>query len=207
MAAVVLALSSPAGAQESTSEILIGYNTEQDRRDAEKELAGAKDKLKVRGQSLESLQVQQVSDKALKLQIGLPQAVKAEIAKTPAAQTAILQGLADQLKRSDKRIAYAHPNWVMTGMPPAARASSLPMRKQSSPVPVARKVSSASARKHAKRVAKKSKRHFARKRSYKRLAAPRRCRRESVWVMPCGARSRVAWHAPQFRPARKGPFR
>ena len=122
LAALVL-LSSRVGAQEATHEILVGYNSEQDRRDAEKELAGAKDKLKVRGQSLESLQVQAIGEKILKLRIGLPAALKAEIARTPSAETSILQGLADQLKQSDKRIAYAHPNWVMRGLPPAARAS------------------------------------------------------------------------------------
>ena len=80
LTALVLAPSSPAGAQETTQEILVGYNSEQDRRDGEKQLAGAKDKLKIRGQSLESLQLQAISDKALKLRVGLPPAVKADIA-------------------------------------------------------------------------------------------------------------------------------
>ena len=186
LAALVLMPSSRVAAQETTHEILVGYNSEQDRRDAEKELAGAKDKLKVRGQSLESLQVQAISDKALKLQIGLPSAIKAEIARTPSAEASIIQGLADQLKQADKRVAYAHPNWVMRGLPPAARASSIPA------LPTGKKTSSIASSKQSKRVAKAAKRaktHLARKRSRGKLAAMRRCRcwREVVWTVPCGA--------------------
>ena len=185
LAALVL-LSSRVGAQEATHEILVGYNSEADRRDAEKELAGAKDKLKVRGQSLESLQVQAIGDKILKLQIGLPAALKAEIARTPSAETSILQGLTDQLKQSDKRIAYAHPNWVMRGLPPAARASSLPSRQESK--------RAAKAPKRVVKAAKRAKTRVARKRSRAKLAATRRCRcwRDVAWVPRCGVRPIVA---------------
>jgi hypothetical protein len=185
LAALVLMPSSRVAAQETTDEILVGYNSEQDRRDAEKDFAGAKDKLKVRGQSLESLQVQAISDKALKLKVGLPAAVKAEIARTPSAEASILQGLAEQLKQGDNRVAYAHPNWVMRGLPPAARASSIPA------LPVGKKISSIASGKQSKRIAKAGKRaktHLARKRSRGKLAAARRCRcwREVIWTVPCG---------------------
>ena len=80
---MAVAASIRAGAQETTQEILVGYNSEQDRREGEKQLAGVKDKLNAAGQNLESLQLQAISDKALKLKVGLPQTVKAEISHTP----------------------------------------------------------------------------------------------------------------------------
>src|SRR5262249_29392572 len=106
LAPLILMPCGPVSAQETAAEILVGYNSEADRKAAETELAGSKDKLKVRGQSLESLRVQAISDKALRLQVGLPAAIKAEIAKTPSAEAAILTELASQLKRADKRVVY-----------------------------------------------------------------------------------------------------
>jgi hypothetical protein len=158
-------------------------------------LAGAKDKLKVRGQSLESLQVQAISDKALKLRVGLPQALKAELARTPSVEASIIQELAAQLKQADKRIVYAHPNWIMGGMPPVARDFSMPSRKQTSSAPSRKQVSSAASRKPTKRIAKRAKAaHVARKRARGKLAARQRCRcwREVAWVLPCRVRPVVA---------------
>jgi len=163
LAAWVLALSlMPTGwasAQETTHEILVGYNSEQDRRAAEKELAGAKDQLKVRGQRLESLQVEAIGAKELKLRVGLPQAIRAEIARTPSLEAAIIQGLADQLRKADKRVAYAHPNWIVRMAPPAARAAAPPVGARSTAV-APRKPNKRSARR-----AKAHKAHVARRRS------------------------------------------
>jgi hypothetical protein len=192
LAVLLLAPSSRTSAQETTQEILVGYNSEQDRRDGEKQLAGAKDKLKIRGQSLESLQLQAISDKALKLRIGLPQAVKADIARTPSLQAAILKELADQLKRADSRIVYAHPNWVLGGMPPVARGLPVPAGKESSSAPAEKQTASVAAPKEGKRAAKRGKtgkRYAARKRRGK-VVAQRACRsrHQAVWTMPRGGR-------------------
>lgn len=200
LAALLLLPSARLCAQETTQEIIVGYNSEQDRRDAEKELVGARDKLKVRGQSLESLQVQVTGPKTLKLQVGLPPAAKAEIARAPEVETSIIQGLADQLKQSDKRIAYAHPNWIMRGLPPGPRAGTVPTAPQPAAAPPRRETSAAVPRKHAKRVAHKRgkrlakavrqrKRHLARRHMHRRIVvAQRRCRcwHEVAWRSPCG---------------------
>jgi hypothetical protein len=163
LAALAVTASSLTGAQETTQEILVGYNSEQDRREGEKQLAGVKDKLKVRGQSLESLQLQAISDKALKLRIGLPQGVKAEISRTPSVEAAVLKELADQLKKTDSRIVYAHPNWVLGAMPPVARG--LPTAagkesasaKKSASAPAETKTAAVAAPKEQKPAAKQAK--------------------------------------------------
>jgi hypothetical protein len=171
-----------AGAQETTHEILIGYNSEQDRRDAEREFAGPKDRLKdrlkVRGHSLESLRVEAISTKALKLRVGLPQAIRAEIARTPSLETAIIQGLADQLKQADRRIAYAHPNWIMRMVPPTPRAASQPTRKRSAAQP---------SRRQGKRSAKRTRARAAQQHRHRKVSARRRCRcwQPVVWPAPC----------------------
>jgi hypothetical protein len=206
LAGLLLLQTGPAVAQETAHEILVGYNSEQDRQAGEKELATLRDKLKVRGQSVESLRIQAISDKALKLRVGLPPALKAEIARTPAVEAAIIQELAAQVKRADKRIVYAHPNWIMGSMPPAARDLFAPSPRQTADERRAsaeprKPASSAASRKQAKhaRVAKKkgkAKAKVARKRARVKLAARPRCRcwQEVAWTMPCaGGRSwRVA---------------
>jgi hypothetical protein len=188
---------SPAGAQETTQEILVGYNSEADRRAGEKELAGAKDKLKVRGQSLESLRVQPISDKALKLQIGLPAALKAEATRTPAVGASILKELADQLKQADKRIVYAHPNWIMSEATPMARAAPPPAspkeRVAAAQKDEPKETAAAPAQKKTKRAAKRTKTRVAHKRGRSKHAARHKCRcsREVAWAAPCG-KARVA---------------
>jgi hypothetical protein len=197
LAGLLLLPAGPAAAQETAHEILVGYNSEQDRQAGEKELAAARDKLKVRGQSVESLRIQAISDKALKLKVGLPQALKAEIARTPAAEAAIIQELAAQVKRADKRIVYAHPNWIMGSMPPAARDLFAPSPRQTADAPArglsasaqpSKPASAAASRKqakHARAVKKKGKAKVAHKRA--RVARPRcRCWNEVAWTMPCG---------------------
>jgi hypothetical protein len=114
LAALVLMPSSWVAAQETTHEILVGYSSEQDRRDAEKELTGARDKLKVRGQSLESLQVQAIGEKILKLRSGCHGAQAKS--RTPSAETSIL-GARGSTEASDKHRLCAS-GWVMGGCRP-----------------------------------------------------------------------------------------
>jgi hypothetical protein len=196
LAGLLLLQTGPAVAQETAHEILVGYNSEQDRQAGEKELAAARDKLKVRGQSVESLRIQAISDKALKLKVGLPQALKAEIARTPAAEAAIIQELAAQVKRADKRIVYAHPNWIMGSVPPAARDMFVSSPRQTADERSAsaepRKPASISTSrkqaKHARVAKKKGKAKVARKRARAKLAARQTCRcwHEVAWTLPCG---------------------
>jgi hypothetical protein len=187
--ALVLMPADRAGAQETTHEILVGYNSEQDRRDAEKELAGAKDRLKVRGRSLESLRVEAIGAKALKLRFGLPRAIRAQIARTPSLEATIIQGLADQLKQADKRIAYAHPNWIMTMAPPASRAAPQTTRKRSAARP---------SKRQAKRSAKRTRAHAAQQRRHSKPAARRDCQcwPRLVWPEPCPRRG---WRTASWR--------
>ena len=188
LAALAVPASNRVGAQETTQEILIGYNSEQDRREGEKQLAGAKDKLKVRGQNLESLQLQAISDKALKLRIGLPQGVKAEIARTPSLQAAVLKELADQLKQTDSRIVYAHPNWVLGGMPPVGRGLPMPAGKGTLSAPADTQTASVAGTKDNKRVVQQGKagkkKYAARKHRRGKLVAQRTHHRghEAAWT-------------------------
>jgi hypothetical protein len=209
LAAFVLMPCGPVSAQQTAAEILVGYNSEADRRAAETEFAGSKDRLKVRGQSLESLRVQAISDKALRLQVGLPAALKAEIAKTPSAEATILTELASQLKRADKRIVYAHPNWILSGPMPIPRGAVAPVERREAAAPQPKETASAPRKeataappgKGGKRIAKATKTHVAHKGRRAKLASARRCRcwQEAAWVAPCSVRHKAAWRVARWR--------
>jgi serine protease len=80
-------------------ELLVGYNSEQDR-----EVAAAE--LRVRGAQGNSVTVEKIGPNVLKIRIELPRGAAGS-------QLGILENLATALKESDSRIKYAHPNWIM----------------------------------------------------------------------------------------------
>lgn len=96
-------------------EIIVGYKSERDRTQAARELSrgvGA-----VRGRGISGVQVEAVGDTTVKLRIEVPATITRG---TPgsADELSMLEDLAQQIKESDNRVRYAHPNWAMSVDPP-----------------------------------------------------------------------------------------
>jgi hypothetical protein len=93
-------------------ELLVGYVTSGDRDAALKRLAGAKDVLRVRGERLVNVEIQPVSEKAVKLHLTFPAPVLNVTHDNPSEEIAVLQDVAKQIKDADHSVEYAHPNWI-----------------------------------------------------------------------------------------------
>ena len=92
--------------------LLVGYEKSTDRDRAVSMLAGVKDSVRVRGGKLEAVQVEVVSDKAVKLRFKFPDQVLNATRNDPEQELGLLQDVARQLKQNDGSIRYAHPNWI-----------------------------------------------------------------------------------------------
>jgi subtilisin family serine protease len=91
-------------------ELLVGYDSQEGRDQAARELNGDKDAVRVRGQSAGGVEVQSIGDTSLKLRIDLPNKMRGK----PADELKILNEIAAELKNTNKRVQYAHPNWIVT---------------------------------------------------------------------------------------------
>jgi subtilisin family serine protease len=112
------ALADPASAQSPTAtfasgELLIGYQSQNDRDAALQELNKAKDAVSVRGERAASVEYKAVGGTTLKLHIDLPVRMRGRADQDAALELQVLKETAAQLKASDKRIKYAHPNWIL----------------------------------------------------------------------------------------------
>jgi subtilisin family serine protease len=126
LAQILLASGLAAGAEAQTSappfesgEMIVGYYTQVGREQAAQELRASQDSLRVRGEKAENLQIQPVGNAALKLRIALPTGIRAQATKDPALELQALQEMAKDIRASDNRIKYAHPNWILSIKPPA----------------------------------------------------------------------------------------
>ena len=97
-------------------EIIVGYRSQEDRAQALDKLLGLKGKITVHGTKIDDVQIQPVSGSAVKIRIGFPTDVKKLTEKDKSSELRILREIASQIKDSDDRIRYAHPNWVLDNM-------------------------------------------------------------------------------------------
>ncbi|WP_262048178.1 S8 family serine peptidase [Bradyrhizobium sp. Bra78] len=94
-------------------ELIIGYTSGASREKAVQELNEAARRLKVRGDDVEDMRLQKIGTSALKVKIKLPTSVRGDAAKDSAFELQLLRETADNIKRSDGRVLYAHPNWIL----------------------------------------------------------------------------------------------
>jgi subtilisin family serine protease len=90
-------------------ELLVGYDSRQGRDQALQEF-NSRDAVKVRGESSGRVEVQSIGDTSLKLRIDLPNKVRGKTSD----ELEVLKEIAAELKDRDKRVKYAHPNWIVT---------------------------------------------------------------------------------------------
>src|SRR5215471_731567 len=114
----VYGLVNDAGAQTRTpafapGELIVGYGSQNDRDQALKELNSSKDNVSVRGERAGNVEYQAVGGRSLKLRMDLPVRMRGQTDQQPGLELQVLQETAAQLKASDKRIKYAHPNWIL----------------------------------------------------------------------------------------------
>jgi subtilisin family serine protease len=117
-------------------ELLIGFETEQDRDQLIDQLDETRDKLRAGGERPAGVTVERRSDSALKLRIEFPESIKSRLRGNPEAELTLLQELARQLKASNSKVKFAHPNWILSIDPPAddvPRSSDTKMGPQAVP--------------------------------------------------------------------------
>jgi len=114
----VYGLVNDAGAQTRTpafapGELIVGYGSQNDRDQALKELNSSKDNVSVRGERAGNVEYQAVGGRSLKLRMDLPVRMRGQTDQQPGLELQVLKETAEQLKARDKRIKYAHPNWIL----------------------------------------------------------------------------------------------
>src|SRR5262245_19604379 len=121
----LLPFSSGAWAQSSVNptfvpgELIIGYQSESDRQAALGELKAMKNFNLPGDEKAKNLAVEPIEGAAVKLRLELPAAMQAQASANPDVEREVLEALASNIKQSDARVKYAHPNWILTIKPPA----------------------------------------------------------------------------------------
>jgi subtilisin family serine protease len=100
-------------------ELLVGFQTDQDREQLIDKLEETKGRLRARGEPPAAITVERISGSALSLRIEFPDRIRSRLDGNPEEELALLLDLARQLKANDSKIRYAHPNWIRTINPPA----------------------------------------------------------------------------------------
>jgi serine protease len=95
-------------------ELLIGFETDQDRDQLIENLDQARSRLRARGEAPAGMTVERRSGSALSVRIEFPENVRSRLRTNPEDELALLEELARQLKTENSRIKYAHPNWIRT---------------------------------------------------------------------------------------------
>jgi len=101
-------------------EILIGFTSNAERDALLNQLETTRQRLRAAGEAPAGLNAVRRSGSALKLKIEFPETIKVRLRGNPAAELALLQEIARQLKMQNPNIRYAHPNWLMSINPPPA---------------------------------------------------------------------------------------
>jgi subtilisin family serine protease len=108
-------------------EIIVGYKSAKDRDTALKEMtAGANGRtrgLRGGGEPLASVRGEAVGEMAVKLRVQFSPSVRQATQRSPADELKALQEVARQVKESDSRVKYSHPNWILNIKPPTDRKS------------------------------------------------------------------------------------
>jgi hypothetical protein len=98
-------------------ELIVGYASTEDRETALKDLDAARSRLTVKGRPLDSLHAATLGSRVVKLHVEAASEADGPAKSAPVADLSSLQELAAQIKRLDKSVKYAHPNWVATIAP------------------------------------------------------------------------------------------
>jgi hypothetical protein len=94
-------------------ELIIGYQSPDDRERALEKLKETQNKVTVRGQIIDRVELKPVGRSALLLIISWPNELKPQMQADPVAELQILQELALHIKNEDQNIKYVHPNWII----------------------------------------------------------------------------------------------
>lgn len=97
--------------------LIIGYKSQADRQRAEQDLKATSDSVSVRGERAENVQFEAVGNTALKLRLEMPVRVRGRGIEDPKVELQLLQETAKQIKENDKRVEFAHPNWILKANP------------------------------------------------------------------------------------------
>ena len=96
-------------------ELIVGYEFERDRDNALNDIRSGQGKL--RGPGGSGVQAEEFGETGLKLSFDFSGITRGPNANSPS-DLSLLQGIAKSLRESDKRVKYAHPNWILNIEPP-----------------------------------------------------------------------------------------
>ena len=116
-------------------ELIVGYESDQARREAMQKAGTASDSVQLRGERPAGVQVEELGETALIFHIEFPDSIKQATRGNPASELALLRELGARMKQSDSRIKYAHPNWL-TGINPPPSGADAGLKPQSFSPPV-----------------------------------------------------------------------
>lgn len=94
-------------------ELIVGYQSQDDRERAVEKLKGSQIKVIVRGHGIDHVELKPVGSSALILKFSWPNELKPEVQADPAAELQILRELANRIKDEDQNVKYVHPNWII----------------------------------------------------------------------------------------------
>jgi subtilisin family serine protease len=95
-------------------ELLVGFETDQDRDQLIENIDQARSRLRARGEAPAGITVERRSGSALSVRIEFPENIRSRLSANPEDELALLEELAQQLKTGNSKIKYAHPNWIRT---------------------------------------------------------------------------------------------
>ena len=105
----------PAAAQSGPhvpGELMIGFESQQAREALVAQLERTRQNLRAGGESVANFVPVRRGSSALKLKVEF--AANARLRSNPAAELALLEDLAAQIKANNPGIKYAHPNWIVS---------------------------------------------------------------------------------------------
>jgi len=102
-------------------QLLIGFESSADREALLNQLDQTKEGIRANGERPSDVVVERRGENAVIIKIEYPANMRERLRGDPDAELAVLREIAGQLKASNSKITYAHPNWIRDLSPPGPR--------------------------------------------------------------------------------------
>jgi len=119
----------PGTASHVPGQLLIGFQSPADRESLLNQLDQAKEGIRAGGERPSDVVVARRGESGMIIKIEYPANLRERMRGDPNAELAVLREIAGQLKASNNKITYAHPNWIRRLNPPAPPSDS-PLKPQ-----------------------------------------------------------------------------
>ncbi len=125
------AQSNASGQSFSPGELIIGYHSRDQRDAAAREFRSTHKTFNLASNQIaRASKVFDMGSKAIRLQLDLPSALQAQASRNPELEKEILLETARRIMASDKRIKYAHPNWILSLPAPKSISPGIQLKRK-----------------------------------------------------------------------------